>query len=222
MSLLLVHETIQPVLQKEVIQPSIVHTTVPIHEVHHKEAKHHTASALPAVSLSEFQRQGGTLAGREERVDGFEGEPKPVGATLGASSVAGTTSTTGFGSHGTGHTTGPTGLTGTTGGYGNTTSTGTTGLSGTTSGYGNTTAGGYGTGHSTSGPHRSDLANKADPRVDSDRDGSYTTGGRHMGTDGPTGQGHSSITTGPHASNLGNKLDPRVDSNADGRAGFGR
>ena len=185
------------------------------------------------MSLSEFQRQGGTLAGREERVDGFEGEPKPVGATLGGSSVGGTTSTTGFGSRATGHTTGvtgttgTTGLTGTTGGYGTTSSTGTTGLSGTTTGYGHTTTGGYGAGHSTSGPHRSDLANKADPRVDSDRDGSYTTGGRHMGTDGTIGQGsHTTMTgattTGPHASNLGNKLDPRVDSNADGRAGFGR
>lgn len=77
-----VHETIQPVLQKEVIQPTVVHTTVPIHEVHH-ESQHHTASALPAVSLSEYQRQGGTLSGRDERIDGFEGEPKAVTSAIG-------------------------------------------------------------------------------------------------------------------------------------------
>lgn len=154
-----VHETIQPVLQKEVIQPSVVHTTVPIHEVIHEQPIHHTASALPAVSLSEFQRHGGTLSGREERIDGFEGEPKAVGAALGGAPI--TTSSTTL----TGH-------------------------------------------HTTSGPHHSDIANRADPRVDSDRDGSRGVG--------------STTSHGPHNSALLNKLDPRVDSNNDGRAGIGR
>jgi hypothetical protein len=113
-----VHETIQPVIQKEVcsihssllhplprslvmrltlgktVQPSVVHTTIPVHEVHHNEAKHHTASALPAVSMSEFQRQGGTLGGREERTDAFKGEPRSVGSTLGGTGASGTTSLT--------------------------------------------------------------------------------------------------------------------------------
>ncbi|KAM0715958.1 hypothetical protein Q7P37_008472 [Cladosporium fusiforme] len=71
-----VHETIQPVVQKETIEPHVTHTTVPIHEVHHNSAQHHTASALPAVSMSEFKKQGGSLTGREERQDGFEGEPR--------------------------------------------------------------------------------------------------------------------------------------------------
>lgn len=77
-------------IHKETIQPSVVHTTVPIHEIHHNEAKHHSASALPAVSMADFKKQGGTLTGREERYDGFEGEPRAVGSTLGSSS--GTTS----------------------------------------------------------------------------------------------------------------------------------
>ena len=76
-------QTIQPVVQKETIQPSVVHTTVPIHEVHQNEAKHHAASALPAVSIADFKKQGGSLTGREERYDGFEGEPRAVGGTLG-------------------------------------------------------------------------------------------------------------------------------------------
>lgn len=74
-----VHETIQPVIQKETIQPSVVHTTIPVHEVHHNEAKHHSATALPAVTMAEFQKQGGALAGREERTDAFAGEPRSVG-----------------------------------------------------------------------------------------------------------------------------------------------
>jgi len=110
-----VHETIQPVVQKETIQPSVVHTTVPIHEVHYNEAKHHAASALPAVSMADFKRQGGTLSGREERYDGFEGEPRAVGSSLGGSGATRTTGTTG--------TSGLNDTTGTTGDYDNTTST---------------------------------------------------------------------------------------------------
>lgn len=66
----------------EVLQPSVVHTTVPVHEVHHNAAQHHTTSALPAMSLDEFKTQGGTLTGRGERKDNFTGEPRSVGGSL--------------------------------------------------------------------------------------------------------------------------------------------
>ncbi|KAH7355442.1 hypothetical protein BKA65DRAFT_425647 [Rhexocercosporidium sp. MPI-PUGE-AT-0058] len=89
-----VHENIQPVIQKETIQPSVVHTTIPVHEVHQNEPKHHTASALPPVTMDEFKRQGGNLSGREERSDAFAGEPRSVGGTLGGAGAAGTTSLT--------------------------------------------------------------------------------------------------------------------------------
>ncbi|KAI9822949.1 MAG: hypothetical protein M1826_000331 [Phylliscum demangeonii] len=167
-----VHETIQPVVQKEVIQPSVVHTTVPIHEVHHNEAKHHAVSALPAVSLSEFQRHGGTLSGREERIDGFEGEPKAVGSTLGGSTTTGTSSGyTGSSTGTTGSTTGTSGLS--SGHHGH-----STGASADAAGYsgrgGTDGIPGSGTTGSTtgSGPvHSSRLLNKLDPRVDADGDG---------------------------------------------------
>nr|POE51801.1 hypothetical protein CFP56_26008 [Quercus suber] len=77
-----VHETIQPVVNKQTIEPHVVHTTVPIHEVHHNAAQHHNASALPAVSMADFKQQGGVLTGREERYDGFQGEPRTVGGAL--------------------------------------------------------------------------------------------------------------------------------------------
>ena len=64
------------ILTTETIEPHVTHTTVPIHEVHHNAAQHHAASALPAVSMAEFKAQGGSLTGREERQDGFIGEPK--------------------------------------------------------------------------------------------------------------------------------------------------
>ena len=75
-----IHETIQPVVQKEVIQPNVVHTTVPIHEVHHNKATHHSTTALPAMTMSEFTAKGGALTGREERYDAFEGVPKNIGS----------------------------------------------------------------------------------------------------------------------------------------------
>ncbi|KAJ5924264.1 hypothetical protein N7466_008451 [Penicillium verhagenii] len=55
---------------------------------------------------------------------------------------------------------------------------------------------------STSGPHSSNLENKADPRVDSD-----TPNDRYSSSTGP-----ASSTAGPHSNNLENKADPRVDS----------
>ncbi|KAL9581488.1 MAG: hypothetical protein Q9212_003872 [Teloschistes hypoglaucus] len=94
-----VHETIQPVVQKETIQPSVVHTTVPVHEVHHNEAKHHSSSALPAVSMADFKKQGGSLSGREERYDGFEGEPRAVGGALGGSGTGASTTGSGITGH---------------------------------------------------------------------------------------------------------------------------
>ena len=87
-------------MQKETIQPSVVHTTVPVHEVHQNEAQHHSASALPAVSMADFKKQGGSLTGREERYDGFEGEPRGVGSL--GSSTTGTG--TGIGGHSHGST----------------------------------------------------------------------------------------------------------------------
>ncbi|RFU33994.1 hypothetical protein B7463_g2391, partial [Scytalidium lignicola] len=73
-----IHEVIQPILQKEIIQPTIIHTMVPIHELHEEESKYHGITTLPARSVEEYRHQGGTLSGREERVDSFSGEPKTV------------------------------------------------------------------------------------------------------------------------------------------------
>ncbi|SLM34000.1 hypothetical protein LPUS_02652 [Lasallia pustulata] len=177
-----VHETIQPVIQKETIQPSVVHTTIPVHEVHHNEAKHHAATALPAVSMADFKKQGGSLTGREERYDGFEGEPRAVGSALGASSTMGTTGLTGTtghrGHHGHHDTTGTTGSTtsrlenkldprvdSTGSGYGDRTTTG--------SGYGdrNTTGTGSSYGDSTTGTKKPSLMDRLNPMKDTDGDG---------------------------------------------------
>ncbi|KAJ5807657.1 hypothetical protein N7447_011113 [Penicillium robsamsonii] len=138
---------------------------------------------------------------------------------------------------------------GTTGTHSSTLGSGTThgtsGVTGTGAGLGST----HGTtGSTNAGPHNSNIANKVDPRVDSDRDnrarheGLAGTGTTH-GTSGVTGTGAglgsthgttgthssalgsgtthgttSSTNTGPHGSSIANKIDPRVDSDRDNRA----
>ncbi|KAK6439872.1 hypothetical protein LTR95_003904 [Oleoguttula sp. CCFEE 5521] len=172
-----VHETIQPVIEKQTIEPHVIHTTVPIHEVHHNAAQHHSASALPAVSMSDFKKQGGVLTGREERYDGFEGEPRAIGGAIGGAT----------GSHGTSGLTGSHGSTGSglTGSHGTHDSSltgnhGTTGsgfTGGTHSAHDSETRGHplgtatSNTSSSTGTTHKSSLMDKLNPKKDSNGDG---------------------------------------------------
>jgi len=96
--------------------------------------------------------------------------------------------------------------------------TGVTGRTGDAGGISNST---------NAGPHNSNLANKFDPRVDSDLDG---RGNRHgaskggifgaSGSHATAGSGTAQNTAGPHNSDTLNKIDPRVDSDRDGSATF--
>lgn len=99
------------------------------------------------------------------------------------------------GSHHVGATTGTSGLTGTHNGTHTGAHTGTSGLTGTHNG---THTGAYsGTAEGVSGPHNSRVANAADPRVDSDRDGSHHVGAA-TGNSGYTGTSTSGSTVPPH------------------------
>jgi hypothetical protein len=103
---------------------------------------------------------------------------------------------------------GATGAIGTPGAY----------ASGANHGYGTGTGTGTGTTTSTADPHSSNLANKADPRIDSDVDNRA----RHQGLAGSSyNTSGGSATVGPHGSNVANKLDPRVDSDLDNRHTIG-
>lgn len=106
--------------------------------------------------MADFKKQGGSLSGREERYDGFEGEPRAVGSALGGGS-----STTGTSSHdntGIDSTRGTTGHHGTGTGLDTTrghhsTGTGLDSSRGNTgsSGYGNTGSSGYDNANTTTG-----------------------------------------------------------------------
>ena len=119
--------------------------------------------------MSEFQKQGGSLGGREERTDAFQGEPRTVGGTLGGHGASGTTSLTekegGHGIHGThGHHN-----TATQGKY----EGGAVGSTNTTHGYNDSTTGRGGSGHdnSTATTKKPGLMDKLNPMKDTDNDG---------------------------------------------------
>jgi len=108
----------------------------------------------------------------------------------------------------------------------------TAGYSGTNAGnnFGSNTGTSGGISSSTNaGPHDSNLANKVDPRVDSDlsstgnRHGASTTGGilGSSGTHATPGSGTAQNTAGPHNSDTLNKFDPRVDSDLSGGNTYG-
>ncbi|KAB8238665.1 protein dprC [Aspergillus alliaceus] len=76
----------------------------------------------------------------------------------------------------------------------------------------------------TAGPHKSDIINKLDPRVDSDLSKQKKSSNAGVGGVGGAGADNTYTgssaqkTAGPHSSDTGNKLDPRVDSDVDNRA----
>jgi hypothetical protein len=157
-----IHETIQPVVNKEVIQPNVVHTTVPIHEVHHNKATVHGTTALPAMTMDEFKTKGGVLSGREERYDEFEGVPKNIGGGT-ASGFGhlrdGTSSHTGSEAHQHGD-------------YNNTPGHHSSGLTGSgTAAGGLTGARSHDTTSSSSSHGKPSLMDKLNPKVDANGDG---------------------------------------------------
>lgn len=70
-----VYEKVQPVIEREVIQPTVIHTTVPIHEKIVHEPTIHPPTIQPKMTLEEFRRAGGSLEGKPEVRDVFAGEP---------------------------------------------------------------------------------------------------------------------------------------------------
>jgi hypothetical protein len=71
-----VYETIQPVIEREIVQPTVVHTTVPVHEVIQHAPTIHPRTVQPVMTMEEFRRAGGALEGKPEVRDIFSGEPQ--------------------------------------------------------------------------------------------------------------------------------------------------
>ncbi|KAH6704223.1 hypothetical protein BKA61DRAFT_636074 [Leptodontidium sp. MPI-SDFR-AT-0119] len=51
------HETVQPVIDKEVIVPSVTHKKVDVHEKIQEQSKHHGVTTNSSMSVDEFQKK---------------------------------------------------------------------------------------------------------------------------------------------------------------------
>ncbi|KAH8197050.1 hypothetical protein TruAng_008801 [Truncatella angustata] len=71
-----IHETIQPVIEKETIQRQVVHTTNHIHETEHLNDEHHGATVAPAITMAEFEKGKGGATGAAV-TEGVLKEEKP-------------------------------------------------------------------------------------------------------------------------------------------------
>ncbi|KAK4447393.1 hypothetical protein QBC34DRAFT_467489 [Podospora aff. communis PSN243] len=147
-----VHETIQPVIQKEVIQPEVIHTAVPVHEVHHNAARIHPTSTKEAMTAEEFKKAGGSLSGSTTvRTNQFEGCPQGKGVHDTATS----STTSGMSSSGISSSNKTSGMS----------STGTTGISSTgTTGLGSSTS-------TSTSEKKPSLIDRLNPYKDADNDG---------------------------------------------------
>jgi len=158
---------------------------------------HHTTTS--GTREGEHGPHGSRVANAlDPRVDSDRDGSRNAGAAYGGSTTGHHTttgtgaeygsSTMGTGHHTAGHN---------TAGYGAAAGSGVTGMTGT-----------HGAPTGTYGTHNSRVANAADPRIDSDRDGRAAVG--------HNAPGPAPNTAGPHKSDMLNKMDPRVDSDMDG------
>jgi len=199
-----------------------------INKVKDAVSGHHDTSSAPEGTHGTHNSRVANAA--DPRIDSDRDHRAAPGSTIGGTNEYTTGNnyshgTSGTGTHGTsglaGQSHGTSGLTGTTGTHGSSGLTGTHGSSGLTGSHATSsltgthgTTGAYdgtsGNAGSREGPHSSNMANKLDPRIDSDRSGQRmgNTAGDQYGS-GPEG------VHGPHSSRVANAADPRVDSDRD-------
>ncbi|KAK5955250.1 hypothetical protein OHC33_003932 [Knufia fluminis] len=206
-----VHETVQPVIHKETLQPEVVHTTVPIHEVHHGSAQHHGMSALPMKSLDEFKQAGGIISGSKSHThEEYDGAPRPYNEKL--STTIEKVLPGHHGSHSGTHTGMGAGA----------------GLAGAGAGAG--LAGGrHRSGSSSSSSSDEEKRRTRGTGLPGSHSGHHTgasTGSSTLGSIGSSdrrpdsGVGGVGNNTQQHKPSMMDKLNPRVDANGDGKPGF--
>lgn len=88
-----IHETIQPVIQKETVQPSVVHHTAAVHEKIHDAPIVHEATTLPTITHDAFlknQEASGPHSHNDKTHSHqfYEGAPRIGGAAAQKDSIA--------------------------------------------------------------------------------------------------------------------------------------
>ena len=102
-----IHESIQPVIQRETVQPSVIHTTKNVHEHITDRPIVHDQTVEPTLSINQFKDKVGHLTGGHSTSHHEHMKPNvvPHGGEVGSGATGtGTsrTSDTGAGSRGTG------------------------------------------------------------------------------------------------------------------------
>ncbi|KAK5197445.1 hypothetical protein LTR99_007815 [Exophiala xenobiotica] len=227
-----VHETVVPVIQKETIQPEVVHTTIPVHETHHAAAQHHGLSALPMKTLDEFKTSGGVLTGGKHGAhEEYDGPPRKYNEKLSTTfeklGLEAKEAMSGHHTSGTGHhTTGNT--TTTTTGVGSNVGSGShhgrdSGISGFDNGMERKEAGlNRGIDSNTSGSSF-DRERTTGSGLDRERTtGSGLDRERTTGSGlGGSGRHDLDDTTTQKKPSLLQRLNPRTDADGDGKRGLG-
>jgi len=77
------HETVQPVIEKEVVVPSVTHKRIDVKEKIQEPAEHHAVTTNSAISVDEFEKKlGGKTASPavvgEKELDGKNKSTKVV------------------------------------------------------------------------------------------------------------------------------------------------
>ena len=70
-----VYEIVRPVINREVRQLRVVHTTRPSREIIREQARHHNIKTLPALSITDFQRLSGDVLNQGDKEWTISGAP---------------------------------------------------------------------------------------------------------------------------------------------------
>lgn len=152
-----VHDYVQPVIERERVVPHVVHTTIPIHEHIEHAPLVHKGNVLPAVTMEEFTRAGHSLKGYKGKSEHIEYEGKPLNID--------DHSHVGFGGLGAGATAGAAGAGAYT--HGGKSRSRSSSLSSSDEERSRVPRSMSTSSKSSRKPHRSNLLNKLDPRVES-------------------------------------------------------
>ncbi|KAL0247502.1 hypothetical protein I308_103567 [Cryptococcus tetragattii IND107] len=94
-----IHETIQPVVQRETVEPTVVHQTKAIHEKVEDAPVVHEVTTLPTISAEKYSQNKSSLEGEGAHCSTFEGAPQVAGQSANVSANNGTADSISNGQH---------------------------------------------------------------------------------------------------------------------------
>lgn len=94
-----IHETVQPVVQRETVDPTVVHKTKAVHERVEDAPIVHEVTTLPTISADKYAKNKSSLEGEGEHCSTFEGAPQVAGQSSNVSAENAAPDATSTGGH---------------------------------------------------------------------------------------------------------------------------